>query len=133
MPAVLLDTDVFSFVFKRDTRARLYEQYLLGAHPCLSFQSVAELRYWGNVRRWGEARRHSLDLCLGRYVVLPYDDAMSQQWADVTAARRRIGKPISCGDAWIAATALRHGLPLVTHNASDYAELPGLQIICHAE
>jgi len=27
------------------------------------------------------------------------------------------GRPIECGDAWIAATAIRYGLPLLTHNA----------------
>ncbi|HEY2415457.1 MAG TPA: type II toxin-antitoxin system VapC family toxin [Pirellulaceae bacterium] len=132
MSAVLLNTDVFSFVFKRDTRAKLYERELIGAHACLSFQSVAELQYWANARQWGEARRHSLELTFRRYIVLPYDDAMSQYWADITASRRSHGKPIACGDAWIAATALRHGLPLLTHNANDYADIPGLQVVCRA-
>ena len=35
MRAALLDTDVFSFVFKRDTRAALYALDLAGAQPCL--------------------------------------------------------------------------------------------------
>jgi tRNA(fMet)-specific endonuclease VapC len=133
MGAVLLDTDVFSFVFKRDTRAALYAPHLSGAQPCLSFQTVAELYHWALVRRWGEARRQSLDASLGRCLVLPYDDAMSRHWAEVTAHRRRVGRPIECGDAWIAAGAVRHGLPLLTHNAGDYADIPGLQLICHAE
>lgn len=133
MSGVVLDTDVFSFVFKRDTRAKLYERELLGAHVCLSFQSVAELWYWAEIRRWGEARRESLDLSLRRCAVLPYDDGMARQWAVVTSARRGQGKPIACGDGWIAATALRYGLPLITHNAADYISIPGLQIICHAE
>lgn len=133
MSAVLLDTDVFSFVFKRDTRAKLYERDLIGANPCLSFQTVAELRYWANVRRWGDPRRRSLNLCLARYVVLPYDDAMSSLWADITTVRRDLGRPIACGDAWIAATALRHGLPLLTHNVEDYAEIPGLQVVHRIE
>jgi len=46
MPAVLLDTDVFSFVFKRDSRAARFEPHLTGSQACLSFQSVAELRRW---------------------------------------------------------------------------------------
>ena len=44
MQAVLLDTDVFSFIFKQDTRAALYASHLAGAQACLAFQSVAELR-----------------------------------------------------------------------------------------
>jgi tRNA(fMet)-specific endonuclease VapC len=131
MSAVLLDTDVFSFVFKRDTRAALYATHLTGAQTCLSFQSVAELRLWAIVRQWGQKRRLSLDSSLARCVVLPYDDAMSRRWAEVTAHRQGVGRPIDCGDAWIAATALRHGLPLLSHNAADYSDIPGLQLVSH--
>jgi len=132
MPAVLLDTDIFSFTFKRDTRAELYVPDLAGKQPCVCFQSVAELRLWTLVRRWGEARRQSLDASLARCLTLPFDNATSQHWAEVTVARRKIGRPISCGDAWIAATALRHDLTLLTHNSGDYTDIPNLKIVCHA-
>jgi len=131
MPLVLLDTDVFSFVFKQDTRAALYRPALEGASLCLSFQTVAELRLWALVRRWGEARRQSLESTFKRYTVLPYDDAMSRAWADLTAHRRRLGRPIETGDAWIAASALRHDATLLTHNAKDYADIPNLRILSH--
>jgi tRNA(fMet)-specific endonuclease VapC len=62
-------------------------------------------------------------------VITPYDDTMAQHWAEVSAHRQRQGKPISSGDCWIAASALRHDLPLVTHNADHYASIPGLKII----
>jgi predicted nucleic acid-binding protein len=32
-------------------------------------------------------------------------------------------------DAWIAATALLYGSPLVTHNPKDYLGLPNLEIL----
>lgn len=131
MAAVLLDTDVFSFFFKQDTRAALYEPALGGAQLCLSFQSVAELRLWALVRRWGEARSRSLEMAFARYAVLPYDDAMSHNWAQLTAHRRRMGRPIETGDAWIAASALRHGATLLTHNGQDYADIPDLHIVSH--
>ena len=132
MPAVLLDTDVFSFIFKRDTRPAKYGSDLAGNQPCLCFQSVAELRLWALVRRWGQTRRQSLSASLARCVVLPVDDRLSQLWAEITAHRRALGRPIECGDAWIAATAVRHALPLLTHNAADYRDIPGLRVICHA-
>jgi tRNA(fMet)-specific endonuclease VapC len=40
-------------------------------------------------------------------------------WAEVTVAAQSRGRRIECADAWIAATALRHDVPLVTHNRSQ--------------
>jgi tRNA(fMet)-specific endonuclease VapC len=98
-PLLLLDTDVFSFLFKGDQRTSLYAPHLIDAQPCLSFQSVAELRYWALIRRWGEGRRNSLEVAMSKCIVLPYDDAMSQRWAEVMTVRRQSGRPIECGDA----------------------------------
>jgi predicted nucleic acid-binding protein len=40
---------------------------------------------------------------------------------------KKIGRPISVGDAWIAATALAYNAPLVTHNPDDFLNVPNLQ------
>ena len=47
----------------------------------------------------------------------------------MTNGAERAGRRISCADAWIAATALRFGVPLVTHNANDYLGVADLTII----
>jgi tRNA(fMet)-specific endonuclease VapC len=130
--AVVLDTDVLSFIAKADTRASLYSRELGGKQLCICFQTVAELRLWALIRRWGSARREAMDSLLDRFVVLPYDSAMAQHWAEITAYRRRLGRPVDCGDAWIAASALRHEAVLLTHNSKDYAEIPGLKLVSHA-
>jgi predicted nucleic acid-binding protein len=36
---------------------------------------------------------------------------------------------VLAGDAWVAATALAYGLPLVTNNPSDYTGVAGLTVI----
>ncbi len=43
MADLLVDTDVSSFFFKRDTRAKNYESFLRGHKLFLCFMSVAEL------------------------------------------------------------------------------------------
>ena len=131
MDPVILDTDVLSFFAKSDTRAALYSQSLAGKRLCVSFQTVAALRLWALIRRWGSPRRKALDSLLNQFVVIPYDSTKAQHWADVTAHRRRLGRPIDCGDAWIAASALRHGAALLTHNARDYANILGLNLVSH--
>ena len=128
---ILLDTDVFSFLFKRDSRAALYAPHLANAQTCLSFQTVAELRYWARIRRWGDSRRKSLEQAMRKCLILSCDDATSARWADVMAVRRQAGQPIDCGDAWVAATALRHAATLITHNGKHYAGVPDLQLISH--
>src|SRR3954462_7374262 len=131
MRPVVLDTDVFSFLFKRETRAALYVPHIQDAQPCLSFQSVAELRYWALVRRWGEPRRSSLEASVAKCLLLPCDDTMASHWAELSAHRRRAGRPIECGDAWIAAAARRHQAVLLTHNGQHYVDIPDLRVVSH--
>lgn len=38
-------------------------------------------------------------------------------------------KPISLHDAWITACAVRHSVPLVTHNAKDFDGISSLAMI----
>ena len=132
MNGVLLDTDVFSYFVKRDTRAALYAPDVAGAQLCVSFQTVAELRAWAISRNWGTPRRQSLETAMMRCVVLSNDDDMSRHWAAITAHRRSKGFPIECGDAWIAATAIRHSMSLLTHNSRDFADIPNLTLVTHA-
>ena len=50
-------------------------------------------------------------------------------WAKICAEREKAGKPIGAQDAWVAACAIRHSCPLVTHNAADYVVISNLQVI----
>ncbi len=61
MAAVVVDTDVVSFLFKRDTRAEAYKPHLRGKLLTISFMTVAELDRWAIARSWGEARRQQLE------------------------------------------------------------------------
>ena len=57
MSTVVLDTDVWSFLFKGDSRAEQYRPYLEDNALCISFQTVAELYQWIETAGWGEKRR----------------------------------------------------------------------------
>lgn len=46
MTWVVVDTDVFSFLFKGDTRAELYRADIEGQRLAISFMTLAELRRW---------------------------------------------------------------------------------------
>lgn len=61
MSQIALDTDVWSFLFKRDTRAELYRSQIEGHVLAVSFQTVAELYQWAAKTEWGETQRNRLD------------------------------------------------------------------------
>ena len=50
----------------------------------------------------------------------------------ILAERQRSGKPMKDNDAWIAACAVRHQVPLITHNAKDFMGISDLQVITEA-
>ena len=126
--ARVLDTDVVSFLFKGDTRAELYRPHLASPPFVLSFMTVAEMRR-ALARDWGAARRQALEAYLARYVLLYANDALCDRWADATDSARRAGRPIAAADAWVAATALQQGVPLVTHNGAHFAGVAGLSVL----
>jgi predicted nucleic acid-binding protein len=66
-----------------------------------------------------------------RFVVLPFNRRLAWTWAELTG-RTMKGQPMSLADSWIAACALQHKLPLVTHNARHFDGVPGLSIITEA-
>ncbi|MGL5941869.1 MAG: type II toxin-antitoxin system VapC family toxin [Waterburya sp.] len=129
MTILLLDTDVVSFLLKGDSRSQKYELILQGHQLGLSFMTVAELFQWAAIRNWGTQRISSLERSLTNYLIIPVDIELCRIWGNLRAERQAIGRPFSAQDAWIAATALRHDLPLVTHNAKDFQNIPKLQIL----
>jgi predicted nucleic acid-binding protein len=54
MDAVLLDTDVFSFLIRgdNDTRAALYRPHVKDKTIALSFVTIGELFAWDEIRQW---------------------------------------------------------------------------------
>ena len=127
--AVVLDTDVVSYLYKRDTRAELYRQHLNDPPFIISFMSLAELRRWTLERNWGERRRQELEEYLSRYFVIHSEDQICGRWAEAVNTARSNGRPIAPSDAWIAATALFLDVPLVTHNGRHYSGVSGLRVI----
>jgi predicted nucleic acid-binding protein len=130
MDVVLLDTDVFSFLMKEgDTRAALYRPHVKGKTIALSFVTVGELYVWTIRRRWNARRIASLEQRLKAAVILPYDLDLCKTYGKLRAATLDKGQPVAANDLWIAASAVRHSIPLVTHNSKHFASIRGLKVI----
>ncbi|GMU79045.1 MAG: hypothetical protein AMXMBFR46_18380 [Acidimicrobiia bacterium] len=129
---VVVDTDVFSARFVPDsTLARRYEPLLVGRVEYLSFQTVAEVRYGALQRGWGNARRGRLEAAMARVEVVHTGDELIRVYAELRVACTRAGHALGQrehdADRWVAATALRLGVPLVS-NDRVFDGTPGLAL-----
>lgn len=63
------------------------------------------------------------------HVLLTVDEATALAYGRVTRSLRDRGELIGSNDLWIAATCLRHDLPLATSNVAHFGRVPGLEVV----
>jgi predicted nucleic acid-binding protein len=129
MAVRVIDTDVWSYLYKASDEAKLYGPHLFGNVLVISFQTQAELLRGVITAGWGARRRQHLESRLKRYVIEHSSDALSLRWAEAMDSARRNGRPIAAADAWVAATALHLGVPLITHNKNHFIGVDDLTVI----
>lgn len=125
---VVVDTNVLSYIFKEDSRGPAYAQLLEGKALFISFQTWAEVQRWPLERHWEVGRTQNFAQFLTRFVELTHTRRTSLLWARVMAESKQNGTPILAADAWVAATALEVGFPVVTHNVKDFQNIQGLEV-----
>ena len=74
------------------------------------------------------SRRLSTYQLAQRFEPLTVDEAVSEAWALLISRLRAAGRRAPINDSWIAATAITHGVPIVTQD-SDYDAMPGVEVI----
>lgn len=60
--------------------------------------------------------------------ILPVTQGIAERWGVLEGERQRLGRPLAVPDGQIAATALEHGLTLVTRNVRDFEGI-GLTVL----
>jgi toxin FitB len=129
----LLDADVLSQPAKRKGDARVVAWLEREEARChTSTIVIAQLAYWVRLKegRHREALqrwlRQLLDAMEGR--VLGFSVAVAHVWAEQQAMLDRSGARMPLADSYIAATARRHGVTIVTGNDRDFRR-PGLKVL----
>lgn len=63
------------------------------------------------------------------YAILPWSVEVCWQYGELYRTLAASGSLIGTNDLWIAATALVHGMGVVTGNQSEFQRIPGLEVI----
>jgi len=129
----LIDTNALSELKKRKPHpgvARWFEeQPSTGLY--LSVLTLGELRKGIHAMQPGERKERFsawLDIEIPGYFagrIINLDSAIADRWGRLCV---EAGRPLPAIDSLLAATALVHGLTLVTRNLADFA-LPGLRVV----
>ena len=133
---VVLDTNVVSELMLESPRTEVlgWMDDQLSRELFVTAVTEAELRTGIAILPEGARRRGLADVAdktLGNLFdgrVLPFDSNAARAYADIAAARRATGRPISQSDCQIAAIARSRGMAVATRNVDDFIET-GVEVI----
>ena len=100
-----------------------------GKTPAISFVTLGELKFWSYKKKWGKAKLDDLTSRLRSVIIVPYDDAVCDMYAQLKVDMQAEGLAIADNDLWIAACAVRHSITLITHNRKHFEKVPRLKFI----
>ena len=128
----LLDTDVLSQPAKRNGNPRVIAWLEAEKASCYtSTVTIAQLAYWVRIKEGAKQAalqrwlRDLIDALEGR--VLSFNLAVAHVWAEQRLLFEKSGIRMPLEDSYIAATARRHALTIVTGNDKDFRR-PGLTV-----
>lgn len=128
---IVIDTDVYGAELTGSLLAVRYQPIILGRPAFISFQTEAELRFGALLRGWGAGRMLKLEARIAAAETVHSGPDLIEAYAQLRATCQRIGHALGQrhhdADRWVAATAIRLGIPLVA-NDGIYDGVPGLHV-----
>lgn len=127
----LLDTCLLSELVKPAPSTAVLEWLKVQDERNLFVAAITLAELGRGVARLGVSRRRNelsawLDSTQRQFGdrVLAFTKETASYWAQMCAQAEAAGKPMAAFDSLIAATALEHGLGLVTRNTADFSAAP---------
>lgn len=123
----ILDTSVFI----ADEQNRQLAAASLPDEAAVSVVTLAELELGVHLAESSALRSRRLSTLRAvqtTYSALPVDELVASAFARIVAEARREGRRPTVQDAWIAATAAAHEVPVFTQDA-DFDDTPGIRVV----
>ncbi|HEX7094956.1 MAG TPA: PIN domain-containing protein [Acidimicrobiales bacterium] len=124
---IICDTTVVSDLRHGGDRCRKME-LLTTATKLISTVTRAEMFSGALQAGWGVKKLEDLRATLGAYVEIGIDSETAEAWAELAADCKQRGIAPSPNDLWIAATALRLGVPVAALD-NDYTSFAEIQVL----
>ena len=99
----------------------LFVDSIIMGELCIGVQALPPGRKRARLEEWFEALAETIEC-------LPWDVTISRRWARLVVDLKRKGRPLPLLDGMIAATALAHGLTVVTRNTRDFKKA-GVKVV----
>ena len=131
MTGYLVDTNIISESLRPQPDANV-AAWMESTEDALKYLSVATI---GEIQKGidllaDSARKERLHLWVRLDLriqmgarILPITAEIAEMWGTLSARRQREGRPLSVVDGYLGATALVHGLTVVTRNTRDFEGL----------
>jgi tRNA(fMet)-specific endonuclease VapC len=121
---VILDTNALSaFV---DGEPAVGARLSVEAHVAIPVIVLGEFRYGISGSRYRGRYEQWLEEHLPAFEILAVTEPTTLMYARVRMSLKKLGRPISANDAWIAALALQHRLPVLSRD-DDFDVVPGVR------
>lgn len=127
MSRLMLDTSAYSAFMRGNTEIKLALQTVedICVNPIILGELLAGFRRGGRLRKNQEELR--VFLSSPRVRVLSLDEETADRYAVILDSLWRAGTPIPSNDLWIAASAMQHGLRILTTDA-HYRKVPQILV-----
>ena len=128
-PKALLDTDTLSAIMKGSPVAIPRARSYLVEHGVFTLSIITRYEILRGLKaKNATAQIEAFDRLCESSVILLLTDEVIVRAAEIYAGLKVRGEPIGDADILIGASALVHGLVLVTNNEDHFKRIPGLQI-----
>ncbi len=128
-PKSLLDTDTLSAVMRGQAQAIARSQGYLSTHDCFTLFVITRYEILRGLKaKVATVQISNFERFCAASEILPLTDAIILRAADIYADLHQRGRLIGNADILIAATAMEHGLILVTNSKNHFQRIKGLTI-----